>query len=545
MPPSGPIRPGHRSEWLVMDAPVPPSQPRWPYAVSGLLAAAAGAAAGHLVAALVAPEASPVLAVGSQVIDATPTPVKEWAVRTMGTNDKPILIGSVAIVTLLLAAVAGLVSRKRPLLGRLVIVALAALAAAAAVLRPTAGQLDVVPGLVTGLVGVGALALLLSRIPTAQAAAAVQPSRPESPTDHNARGTGEPVTSGRRTFLLAAGGTAVGAAAVGALGQKLTAEAISPSTITLPAPTTTLAPLQAGIEGKVKGLAPWRTPNKDFYRIDTALVIPRVDVDSWKLTIDGSVDEPFSIDFAELSGMDLVEKDITMCCVSNEVGGPYIGGARWLGVPVRQLLERAGVRDDADQILSTSVDGMTISTPVQALMDDRDALVAIGMNGEPLPRRHGYPVRLVTPGLYGFVGSTKWLERLTATTYAAKKAYWTERDWAIDGRILTQSRIDTPRGLANLKAGENVIGGVAWAQGRGIAKVEVRIDEGPWQEATLGPDANVDYWRQWYFPWKATAGRHELTVRATDLTGAVQTDKRAEPFPRGATGWHSIPVLVD
>lgn len=533
-----------------MDAPVSSSSSRWPYAVSGLLAAAAGAAAGHLVAALVSPEASPVLAVGSQVIDATPTPVKEWAVRTMGTNDKPILIGSVTVVTLLLAAVAGLVSRSRPLAGRLVIVALAALAAAAAVLRPTAGQLDIVPGLVTGVVGIGVLTLLLHRLRRDEAAqVGTAPAAPagathESPTDHNARGTGEPVTSGRRSFLLAASGTAVGAAAVGALGQKLTADAIAPSTITLPTPSQTLAPLQAGIEGKVKGIAPWRTPNNDFYRIDTALVIPRVDVDSWTLTIDGSVDKPFSIDFAELSAMDLVEKDITMCCVSNEVGGPYIGGARWLGVPVRQLLERAGVKDDADQILSTSVDGMTISTPVQALMDDRDALVAIGMNGEALPRRHGYPVRLVTPGLYGFVGSTKWLERLTASTYAAKKAYWTEREWAIDGRILTQSRIDTPRGLANLKAGENVIGGVAWAQGRGIAKVEVRIDEGPWQEATLGPDANVDYWRQWYLAWDARPGRHELTVRATDLTGAVQTDKRAEPFPRGATGWHSIPVTV-
>lgn len=529
-----------------MDASDPSTRSRWPYAVSGLLAAAAGAAAGHLVAAFVAPEASPVLAVGSQVIDATPTPVKEWAVRTMGTADKPVLIGSVAVVTLLLAAVAGLVSRTRPLAGRLVIVALAALATAAAVLRLTAGQLDLVPGLVTGVVGVGVLTLLLGLVARSEAAGgAGATGRPESPTDHNARATGEEVATGRRSFLHGAGGTAVGAAAVGALGQKLTADAIAPSTMTLPTPSQTLPPLPAGIEGRVKGVAPWRTPNKDFYRIDTALVIPRVDVDSWELSIDGDVDRPFSIDFDELSSMDLVEKDITMCCVSNEVGGGYIGGARWLGVPVRQLLERAGVRGSADQILSTSVDGMTISTPVQALTDDRDALLAIGMNGEPLPRRHGYPVRLVTPGLYGFVGSTKWVERLTATTYAATKAYWTARDWATDGRVLTQSRIDTPRGLATLRPGRNVIGGVAWAQGRGIAKVELRIDDGPWQECTLGPDANIDYWRQWFLEWDAPAGRHDLTVRATDLTGAVQTEKRAEPFPRGATGWHSVPVLVD
>ncbi|EAP98448.1 putative membrane-bound oxidoreductase [Janibacter sp. HTCC2649] len=523
-----------------MDASEGPTAPRWPYAVSGLLAALGGAAAGHLVAALVSPESSPVLAVGSQVIDATPTPVKEWAVRTMGTNDKPVLIGSVAIVTLIFAAVAGLISRRHPTVGRLMIVVLAALAAAAAILRSTAGPTDVIPGLVTGLVGVGLLVLLLRLIPRAGGAGEV-----ESPTDHNARATGEASPAGRRAFLLGAGGVTVGAAAVGAFGQKLTSDAIAPSNIALPAPAKPLPPLVQGIESKVKGLTAFRTPNADFYRIDTALVIPRVDADSWELTIDGEVDKPFKLTYADLLKMDLIEKDITMCCVSNEVGGGYIGGARWLGVPVRELLERAGVRSGADQILSTSVDGMTISTPVQALTDDREALLAIGMNGEPLPRRHGYPVRLVTPGLYGFVGSTKWLKSLTATTYAAKKAYWTEREWATDGRILTQSRIDTPRGLSTLKAGKNVIGGVAWAQGRGIEKVEIRVDDGPWQKATLGPDANVDYWRQWFFEWDATAGRHELTVRATDLTGAVQTEKRASPFPRGATGWQTIPVNVE
>lgn len=486
------------------------------------------------------------LAVGSQVIDATPTPVKEWAVRTMGTNDKPILIGSVAVVTLIFAAAAGLVSRRHPTAGRLMIVVLAALAAAAAVLRPTAGQTDVVPGLMTGLVGVLLLGWLLGLIPRSFSAPEVESSADhvESPTDHNARATGEASRTGRRAFLLGAGGVTVGAAAVGAFGQKVTSDAIAPSNIALPTPAQPLPALVQGIEGKVKGLTAFRTPNVDFYRIDTALVIPRVDADSWELTIDGEVDQPFTLTYAELLKMDLIEKDITMCCVSNEVGGGYIGGARWLGVPVRELLERAGVRSGADQILSTSVDGMTISTPVQALTDDRDALLAIGMNGEALPRRHGYPVRLVTPGLYGFVGSTKWLKSLTATTYAAKKAYWTERDWATDGRILTQSRIDTPRGLAQLKAGKNVIGGVAWAQGRGIEKVEIRVDDGPWQQATLGPDANIDYWRQWFLEWDAPAGQHDITVRATDLNGAVQTEKRTSPFPRGATGWHSIPVTV-
>ena len=274
-------------------------------------------------------------------------------------------------------------------------------------------------------------------------------------------------------------------------------------------------------------------------------MIPRVSVDDWSLTIDGDVDRPFSLTFDELIRMPLVEADITLTCVSNEVGGPYIGGARWLGVRTRDLLERAGVRPGVDQIFSSSTEGMTISTPVQALTDDRDALVAIAMNGEPLPAVHGFPARLVTPGLYGFVGATKWLTRMEATTYAAKSAYWTDRDWATDAPILTQSRIDTPRGLNRLQAGRVVIGGVAWAQHRGIAKVEVRVDENGWQEAKLGPDAGIDYWRQWYLPWDALPGRHQLTVRATDLDGNTQPEAKAPPFPKGATGWHSIVVIVD
>ena len=270
-----------------MDTSAHTTPPRWPYAVSGLLAAASGAAAGHLVAAFVAPEASPVLAVGSQVIDATPTPVKEWAVRTMGTADKPILIGSVAVVTLVFAAVAGLVSRRQPTVGRIMIVVLAALAAAAAVLRPAAGSTDVIPGLVTGLVGVLVLGALLRLVPRAGGAGAVQGEGAErgaveSPTDHNARATDAPSPAGRRAFLLGAGGATVGAAAVGGLGQKLTSDAIAPSTVALPAAAEPLAPLPAGLEGKVSGVTKWRTANKDFYRIDTALVIPRVDAETWE-----------------------------------------------------------------------------------------------------------------------------------------------------------------------------------------------------------------------------------------------------------------------
>ena len=511
---------------------------RW-YAAGALLATAAGAGVGHLLAGAVAPESSPVLAVGSTVIDLTPTPVKEWAVAQFGTADKPILIGSVALVTLLAAGALGILARTRRALGLSLLGALAMVAALAAVVRPTAGPVDVLPGLATAVVGVVGGSWFMGLLDRMGAADADPTSG--AGADHGIRSDG---SAGRRHVLAGAAGLGALAATGGALGQVL-ARGGSPSSVTLPAAAQPLPALPRGIESAVRGVSAFRTPNDSFYRIDTALVIPRVSVEGWTLRIDGDVDRPFELTFDDLVAMPLVEADITLTCVSNEVGGPYVGGARWLGVRTRDLLERAGVRPGADQVLSHSTDGMTISTPVQALTDDRDALVAIGMNGEPLPAVHGFPARLVTPGLYGFVGATKWLARMQATTYRAEQAYWTRRDWATDAPILTQSRIDTPRGLNRLAAGEVVVGGVAWAQQRGIEKVEVRVDDGEWQEVELGPDAGIDYWRQWSFRWDAPVGRHDLTVRATDATGATQPEQEATPFPKGATGWHSIVVIVE
>ncbi|WP_406832531.1 molybdopterin-dependent oxidoreductase [Pedococcus sp. KACC 23699] len=512
------------------------------YAVSGLLAALTGMAVGHLVAALVNPAASPVLSVGSTVIDATPTPVKEWAIQHFGTNDKPVLLGSVGLVTALIAVGIGLVARRRPSLAGVLLVLLAGLAGLAAMLRPTADPVDILPALAAALVGVGVLFGLLrllnggGREPGTTAV--------ESPLDHSAQAPGTPTTTGRRNFLIGAAGATVGAAAVGSLGQKLAVPPTLPSSVTLPAPQNTEAALPAGLETKIKGITPFSTPPNDFYRVDTALVIPRVDVESWKLEIAGDVDKPYSITFDELLKMPMIEKRITLNCVSNEVGGPYISSTLWQGVRIKDLLERAGVKGNVDQILSESTDGMTISTPIEALTDDRDAIIAVAMDGQPLPARHGFPARMVTPGLYGYVGATKWVTKLTATTYAKDTAYWTQRNWLIDGRVKTQARIDTPRGLATYQPGKIAIGGVAWAQGRGIKEVEVRVDNGPWQKATLGPDGGTDYWRQWFLEWDARTGRHDLTVRATDGTGAVQTQERADPFPGGASGYHSIVVLV-
>jgi DMSO/TMAO reductase YedYZ molybdopterin-dependent catalytic subunit len=526
-----------------MTSTTPTTDPRRPraiwYAAGTVLSAAAGAGAGHLVAGFVSPEASPVLAVGSTVIDATPTPVKEWAVSTFGTADKPILIGSVALVTLLLAGGIGLIARRHRTVGLALLGALAMTSVLAAALRPTATAVDLLPGFVTALVGVGAASWFLGLLDRVGAADRDPASGAAQDATVHADGS-----SGRRSVLVAAAGLGALAATGGALGQNLSG-GLSPSSVALPAPAEPLPPLPTGLEKTVRGVSALRTPNDQFYRIDTALVIPRVSADDWSLRIDGEVDHPYEISYAELLAMPMVERDITLTCVSNEVGGPYVGGARWLGVRTKDLLERAGIRGGVDQILSHSTEGMTISTPVQALTDDREALVAVAMNGAPLPALHGFPARLVTPGLYGFVGATKWLSRMEATTYAKKTAYWTDRDWATDGPILTQSRIDTPRGLAKLSTGRVTIGGVAWAQHRGIQKVEVRVDGNSWQEARLGPDAGIDYWRQWYLPWDALPGRHELTVRATDLEGNTQPEAETTPFPSGATGWHSVVVLVD
>jgi DMSO/TMAO reductase YedYZ molybdopterin-dependent catalytic subunit len=512
--------------------------PAW-YALGTLLAALAGVGVGHLVAALVSPQASPVAAVGSTVVDATPTPVKEWAVSTFGTADKAVLVVSVSVVTLLAAALVGLVARRHRALGLALLGLLAVAPIVAATLRPAATGVDVLPGVVTAVVGVLAAGWLLGLLDR-WGAADSDPAAGAGP-DARPRGDG---SSSRRHVLVAAAGLGAVAATGGALGQAVVRRG-TPSDIALPGPASSLAPLPPGLEKEVPGVAALRTPNSQFYRIDTALVVPRVSSDSWTLTIDGAVDRPYSITFDELLAMPMVEADITLTCVSNEVGGPYVGGARWLGVRTRDLLERAGVRDGVDQILSRSTDGMTISTPLQALVDERDSLVAVGMNGEPLPALHGFPARLVTPGLYGFVGATKWLSRMTATTYAEQSAYWTDRGWAVDAPVLTQSRIDTPRAFAEVPAGPVTIGGVAWAQHRGIERVEVRVDDGDWQEARLGPDAGIDYWRQWYLPWQATSGEHRLSVRATDGTGTTQTEVSTTPFPSGATGWHSIDVRVE
>jgi DMSO/TMAO reductase YedYZ molybdopterin-dependent catalytic subunit len=285
--------------------------------------------------------------------------------------------------------------------------------------------------------------------------------------------------------------------------------------------------------------------NADFYRIDTALVVPRLDATQWRLRVTGMVDREVEIDWATLQGKPMREALVTLTCVSNEVGGDLIGNAVWTGWPVRELLAMAGPQAGADMVLQTSADGWTCGTPLTALTDDRNALLAIRMNGEPLPFEHGFPVRLVVPGLYGYVSATKWVTELKVTTFAKDQGYWTPRGWSAKGPIKTASRIDVPRVGATVPAGRVAVAGVAWAQHRGIRKVEVQVDDGPWQQARLAEEPTIDAWRQWVLPWDATRGSHTIRVRATDGLGELQTSVEAPPAPDGASGWHTITVRVD
>ncbi|MEB3962189.1 sulfite oxidase, partial [Streptomyces kunmingensis] len=339
-----------------------------------------------------------------------------------------------------------------------------------------------------------------------------------------------------------------GRALSGSRGQNAVA---SRGNVVLPAPASKAAPVPRGAALRIGGISPFMTPNDDFYRVDTALTVPRVDATKWRLRLHGKgVARELTVSFDDLLKMPLVERDITLTCVSNEVGGPYAGNARWIGVRLADLLERCGVRPPskggpADQLVARSVDGMTIGSPVEDLMDGRDALLAVGMNGQPLPFAHGFPVRMVVPGLYGYVSACKWIESIELTTFDAYDSYWVERDWARQAPIKTESRIDTPKPFARPERGTVMVAGVAWAQHRGIDKVEVRVDDGPWEEARLAAEDTRDTWRQWSYPWQATKGSHTLTVRATDRTGETQTEKRAPTVPDGASGWHSVVVTVD
>lgn len=515
---------------------------RWWAALAGVVAGGTGIAAGELTAGFLSPLVSPVTALGGAVIDAVPPGVKEVVIQLFGTSDKIVLVASIILVAAILAAIAGVVEHRRKGWG-LVLAGLAGVAGLTAVLTraqstPQAGFAPIVAVVVTMLL----LRALVRRLQ------AWDPSDPAQQTPVDGVGPAEPAPLARRSFLNALAVSSIAAAVAGTVTAVLTrATAVASGfrgSLALPAPAGPAQAIPSGASLPVDGISALVTSNADFYRIDTALTVPAIDPPSWKLRVTGLVDREVELDFATLLAKPLTARHITIACVSNEVGGDLIGNALWLGWPVRELLAMAGPQAGADMVLSTSNDGWTASTPLEALTDDRDALLAVGMNGEPLPLEHGFPVRMIVPGLYGFVSATKWLTELKVTRFADQKAYWSTRGWSDHGPIKTQSRIDVPRNGRTVKAGKVQFGGVAWAQHRGVSRVELRVDRGSWQEATLAAGISNDTWYQWQHTVDLAAGDHEVQVRATDSSGRPQTEDRAPVAPDGATGYHTISVKV-
>ena len=531
--------------------------------LAGLLTGAVALGVAELTAAVTGPNGAPVVAVGETAINLTPVPVKEFAIAHFGTHDKQALVTGIVVLLAAFAVLIGVLAVRRLAYGLAALAAFAAVGVAAAVSLPAATGSDVVPTLVGVAVAAVTLVLLVRTVrgmgrrepvegagqPAGLADQAGGLADPAGGlADQPARGAG----TGRRRFLIAGAGAAALGVAAGVLGNALLGRfsiASSRAQVRLPAPAVPAPAIPAGADFRIPGLTPFLTSNASFYRVDTDLFLPQVSPATWTLRIDGMVERELEFTFAELLAMPLTEADITLVCVSNEVGGTYNGNARWLGVPLAGLLRRAGVRAGADQVLSAATDGMTISTPVAAIMDGpalngHSALLAVGMNGQPLPVAHGFPARMVVPGLYGYVSATKWVTRLTLTTFARQRAYWTQRGYAAQAPIKTESRIDVPKPLAQVKAGPVTVAGVAWAPARGIAAVEVSVDSGRWRPAGLAASGGIDTWRQWRQTWDATPGVHQLQVRATDNTGATQPSRRAQPVPSGASGWDSVVVTV-
>ena len=493
-------------------------------ALAGVVAGAAGLALSQTAASVLRAGSSPVEAVAAAVRDLTPGGLAHFLISVVGTLDKPLLLGGTVVVFLAICAYAATWVDRRPAVPDVVFFALAALGVASVLRLPKPGvgaSLAIVVGLVTWIV---VLRLL------------TKPLLEHSPA------AAERQDGGRRAFLvrsaLVLGGVAVLAVAgrVASSGARQVEQARR--LLRLPVKRGE-EPIGSALG--VAGIEPWRSPNNDFYVIHTAIAPPSISPDDWQLRLHGMVDREITVTYQDLVSRRLTEDWVTLCCVSNPVGGDLIGNAFWSGVPIRDLLEEAGVRPGADAVLQTSRDGWNCGTPLAALTDDRNAMLAVAMNGKPLPVEHGFPVRMVVPGLYGYVSATKWVVDLEVTTFEKFEAFWTQRGWSEKGPVKTGSRVDVPRNGDTVKAGTVTVGGSAWSQHTGIAKVEYQLDGGPWQEADLGRVPNADTWVQWSGKAEVSAGEHRVTVRATDRSGYTQTPVRVDVIPNGATGWHSHP----
>ncbi|BDZ50282.1 putative oxidoreductase [Frondihabitans sucicola] len=519
---------------------------------SGLVALAGFLAGAEVVAVFVGAGSSPLVGVGSAVIDLAPPGAKTTMVGLFGTGDKLALFALMGILLVVIAAAAGLLERSRAPWGRSIFGVGTLLAVIAVRTRADATDFDMVPSVVGGVVAVVLLHALIGRLFRWQAAAAnaAAEARGDEVVQLTPPLRQTPVE--RRAFLRLGLVSAAASVVLGAGARVINASAVNAAAlrgaVRLPRAAVKAPAIPAGSSLRIAGLAPYVTPNADFYRIDTALSVPQVDPTTWKLEITGLVDTPLTLTWKELLDLPLVEHLATLSCVSNDVGGDLIGNALWLGYPLRSLLAKVGVHQDADMVLSRSIDGFTASTPLSVLQDPgTQALLAIGMNGEPLPIEHGFPVRMVVPGLYGYVSATKWVTSLHVTRFADEKAYWTTRGYTARGPVKLESRIDTPSPGSTVAPGNDgtvPLAGVAWEPHTGIASVHVRIDSGQWREATLANSVSDDTWRQWVYRWPVTSGTHRVQVRATSKDGTTQPAKYVSPAPNGAEGWDEISVTV-
>lgn len=497
---------------------------------SGIAAGVVVIGVAEIVSVLISPDSTPLQAVGGWIIDHTPTGFREWIIGLVGTDDKLLLFICMGVVAFLLSALAGVLEQVRRPIGSALFVVFGVLSAIAALTRPESTWTWAFPSILGVIAGILLLRGLIER------------------ADRSADVTEFAVE--RRQLLRGIAIAIVVGGGVGLVGRVIGLRSRSVATeraeVTLPPPATPAPPVPAGADLRIPGLSSYVTPNSDFYRIDTELTVPQVSKDEWSLRIYGMVDREIHLKYSDLAARPALERLVTLTCVSNPVGGDLIGNASWLGYRLDDLLKEAGPHPDADMVLSRSVDGFTAGSPLAVLLDGRDAMLAVGMNGQPLPTEHGYPARLVVPGLYGYVSATKWVTELEVTRFDRAQAYWTERGWSPQGPIKTECRIDTPRAHGTYPAGTTLtIAGVAWAQHRGIKAVEVRIDQGGWQPARLAAEPSIDTWRQWAFDWEATgSGVHTVWVRATDGTGAVQTADVADVVPDGASGYPSLTVRV-
>ena len=516
-------------------------------ALAGLASASLLLAVASTLARLAGRGSDPLLAVADVVVLLSPPALTSFAISTFGSYDKLVLLVGIGVVVAALAAASGALATRSLALGLLPPVALALAAVAAVVAGSRGAPLLVLPTLAATAVAAAAFVWLvrLARRTAAGPGAAPAPSSRAAGPGGAPRRPAAAGAPSRRASRGAAGGAGVPAGAVAAAGRAfgggLRDAVASRAALVLPAPTAAVGPVPAGAQ---LGPVPFRTPNADFYRVDTALTVPRVAAEEWVLRVSGMVDRPVELTWADLVALEVVEREVTLVCVSNEVGGELCGNAVWRGVRLSDVLDLAGVGADADMLLSTSVDGWSASTPLGAVVGNDDALLAFGMNGEPLPFEHGFPLRMVVPGLYGYVSATKWVSGLELTRFDTDQAYWSTRGYAERAPVKHSSRIDVPGSFARLEAGTNAVAGTAWAPGTGIERVEVQVDDGPWQPARLGEVLSSTTWRQWSYAWDAAPGPHTLRVRAVDATGEMQVEERAPIAPDGSTGWHSVAVTV-